>query len=44
MEECFSRFLNCTNGTKSHNASHMIRAEDVIEVVVEMLEMDLKMI
>ena len=24
MEECFSRFLNCTNGTKSHNASHML--------------------
>ena len=20
---CFSRFLNCTNGTKSHNASHI---------------------
>ena len=21
---CFSRFLNCTNGTKSRNAPHMI--------------------
>ena len=20
---CFSRFLNCTNGTKSHNASQL---------------------
>ena len=20
---CFSRFLNCTNGTKSHNAQHI---------------------
>ena len=24
MEECFSRFLNCTNDTKSCNASHLI--------------------
>ena len=24
MHECFSRFLNCTNGTKSRKASHMI--------------------
>ena len=23
MEECFSCFLNCTNGTKSRKASHM---------------------
>ena len=23
MEECFSRFLNCTNGTTSRNASQM---------------------
>ena len=23
MEECFSRFLNCTNGTKSRNASQI---------------------
>ena len=22
---CFSRFVNCTNGTKSRNASHMKR-------------------
>ena len=21
---CFSRFLNCTNGTKSHKTSHMM--------------------
>ena len=21
---CFSRFLNCTNGTKSRNASHIL--------------------
>ena len=25
LHGCFSRFLNCTNGTKSHNASQMIR-------------------
>ena len=25
MEECFSRFLNCANGTKSGNASHIER-------------------
>ena len=24
MEECFSRFLNCTNATKSRNASQTI--------------------
>ena len=24
LHECFSRFLNCTNGTKSRNASHMM--------------------
>ena len=24
MEECFSRFLNCTDGTKSRNASHIL--------------------
>ena len=24
LHECFSRFLNCTNGTKSRNASQMI--------------------
>ena len=23
LHECFSRFLNCTNGTKSCNASHL---------------------
>ena len=23
LHECFSRFLNCTNGTKSRNAPHM---------------------
>ena len=23
LHECFSRFLNCTNGTKSRNASHL---------------------
>ena len=23
LHGCFSRFLNCTNGTKSRNASHM---------------------
>ena len=23
LHGCFSRFLNCTNGTKLHNASHM---------------------
>ena len=23
LHECFSRFLNCTNGTKSRNTSHM---------------------
>ena len=23
LHRCFSRFLNCTNGTKSHKASHM---------------------
>ena len=23
LHGCFSRFLNCTNGTKSCNASHM---------------------
>ena len=22
LHDCFSRFLNCTNGTKSRNASH----------------------
>ena len=25
LHRCFSHFLNCTNGTKSHNASHMRR-------------------
>ena len=24
LDVCFSRFLNCTNGTKSRNASHML--------------------
>ena len=24
LHGCFSRFLNCTNGTKSHNASHIV--------------------
>ena len=24
---CFSRFLNCTNGTKSRNASHVCNRE-----------------
>ena len=23
LHGCFSRFLNCTNGTKSHNTSHI---------------------
>ena len=23
LHECFSRFLNCTNGNKSRNAPHM---------------------
>ena len=23
LHECFSHFLNCANGTKSHNASHI---------------------
>ena len=23
LHECFSRFLNCANGTKLHNASHI---------------------
>ena len=23
LHGCFSRFLNCTNGTKSHRASHI---------------------
>ena len=24
LHGCFSRFLNCANGTKSHNASHIL--------------------
>ena len=24
LHRCFSRFLNCTNATKSHNAPHII--------------------
>ena len=27
LNRCFPRFLNCTNGTKSHNAPHMISFE-----------------
>ena len=26
---CFSRFLNCTNGTKSRNTSHIISTENI---------------
>ena len=25
LHGCFSRFLNCTNGTKSRNASHVFK-------------------
>ena len=25
LHECFSRFLNCTNGTKSRNAPHLLK-------------------
>ena len=25
LHGCFSRFLNCTNGTKSRKASHILR-------------------
>ena len=27
LHECFSRFLNCANGTKSRNASHIIETK-----------------
>ena len=26
LHECFSRFLNCTNGTKTRKASHMFKS------------------
>ena len=26
LPECFSRFLNCTNGTKSHKAPHITKS------------------
>ena len=32
LHECFSRFLNCTTGTKLHNASHIFigRVEETV--------------
>ena len=27
LDGCFSRFLNCTNGTKSRKASHIIKSD-----------------
>ena len=29
LHGCFSRFLNCTNGTKSRNASHIWNKEEI---------------
>ena len=31
LHECFLRFLNCTNGTKSRNASHISKVIGVID-------------
>ena len=30
LHGCFSRFLNCTNDTKSRNASHIVQIIDMI--------------
>ena len=30
LHECFSRFLNCTNDTKSRKASHITEALEII--------------
>ena len=32
LHGCFSRFLNCTNGTKSHKASHMINVTRTFDI------------
>ena len=29
LHGCFSHFLNCTNGTKSHNASHLVNLQEI---------------
>ena len=34
---CFSRFLNCTNGTKSHNASQLYKVALVISLIIFLL-------
>ena len=31
---CFSRFLNCTNGTKSRKVSHMINMINIIFIII----------
>ena len=47
LRSCFSRFLNCTNGTKSCKASHMIyrplntlleKLKNVFEISVKVLD------
>ena len=47
LHGCFSRFLNCTNGTKSRKASHMIyrplntlleKLKNVFEISVKVLD------
>ena len=32
MDECFSRLLNCTNGTKSRNAPHLLVVSDLYPI------------
>ena len=36
LNGCFSRFLNCTNGTKSRKASHLIKVLDWWVTVINM--------
>ena len=34
LHGCFSRFFNCTNGTKSRNAPHSTREADSYQALV----------
>ena len=34
LHACFSRFLNCTDGTKSRNASHMFKIKKPISITL----------
>ena len=35
IHRCFSHFLNCTNGTKSRNASHLDALEERVSLPLD---------